>query len=111
MAMVAEVADAIAAVILLPVISPPPTQKPIRIVAAIPIAIGGMKKIAFRFIAILCAATTSAPNRPINKVVKEKSPISAKIVVPIGMPMISNGRIICQFGQENLSRQPVILNL
>ena len=91
-------AIAIAAVLRAANASPSPIRYPIRMVAAMPNAMGGMNRTALMFIEMLCAATTSGPYLPSNNVVKANKPISAKMVAPMGRPTIKRALILCQSG-------------
>ena len=61
---------------------------------------GSMKQTLATVIAIWCAATSSAPSRPISKAVATNKPPSMKIATPIGSPSASRPRITGQSGRS-----------
>ena len=66
--------------------SPAPVAMPTRTVAARPMPSGIMKVIEATFSAIWCAASESAPNRPMTRVMVLNIIASKIIVMPIGSP-------------------------
>ena len=66
-----------------------------------------MKVMPPTFEAIMCAATDSAPSRPISSVITENRLISMKLVTPMGRPSFTSRTISLRSGQLKRLNTPV----